>query len=153
MMLDSAVDRARPAGETRVTGRVVQGYRVASGLTVDPYFQGGSIRQQLPHFVRAGLKDAARMWPGTINIELAAPLDYTGLAPVLDETIQWHPEYRERFLLYPASLVHEGTAHAGYIYRIDPATQAGHFHDARVTQALMPWISGLEDGAVVTLAY
>ncbi|MDZ4287101.1 MAG: hypothetical protein U0984_04040 [Prosthecobacter sp.] len=136
----------------RVSGVLMRGHRVASGLNGDPRFPDGTLRMQFPHFAALGL-DLSLMHPGTLNISIA-PARYKLRQPRWTfPLMKWHPtEPAETFSFIEARLEmpHQKPV-SGWIYYPHPETKPEHFQSADVLEVLMPFVEGLEYGARVTL--
>ena len=136
----------------RVSGVVVRGHRVASGLNGDPRFPGGTLRMQGPHFAARGL-DLTAMHGGTLNVNIA-PARYALRQPRWTfPLVKWHPtEPAETFSFVEARLeCVDGAAVCGWIYYPHPETKPEHFQSADVLEVLMPFVEGLEYGARVVI--
>lgn len=132
--------------------RIVPGHRVASGENRDPRFPGGTIRMQIPHFQRMGL-DLSSFYPGTINVSIA-PLHYQVRAPYRTlPAVKWHPtEPEEDFSFFEVDLLDGDNVRAsGFIYYPHPDTKPEHFQQADVLELLLPHVSGLGYGDILTL--
>lgn len=144
-----------PPGLTlRVTGRLVRGHRVASGLNGDPRFPGGSIALQTPHFRARGL-DLGAYHPGTLNVSLE-PSRITILRPRHSfRDLRWHPtEPAEDFSFLDAAVrAPDGEWIAGLVYYPHPETKPAHRQPPHLVEILArTWIPGLAYGAGIALA-
>lgn len=140
------------AGTQTFEAKIVPGHRVASGGNRDPRFPGGTIRMQLPHFRELGV-DLSVYHPGTINISIA-PLRYEVIEPRWTlRAVKWHPtEPVEDFSFFDVEvLVKDEAVAKGLIYYPHPDTKPEHFQRADVLELLLPFIEGLEYGAVLQL--
>ena len=136
-----------------VSARVVEGYRVASGLNANPRFPGGTLRMQLPHFLALGL-DLRAFYLGTLNVSIA-PLNYRVVQARHTFTqVKWHPtEPAEDFSFFDVRLIRPGSAPvAGLIYFPHPETKPEHFQQPDVLDLLLPMVPGLHYGQDLTLA-
>lgn len=136
----------------RVTGTIVRGHRVASGLNGDPRFPGGTLLMQWPHFAALGL-DLSPMHPGTLNVSIA-PAHYDLRQPRWTfSQVKWHPtEPAETFSFIDARMeCPNGSEVKGWIYYPHPETKPEHFQSADVLEVLMPFVVGLEYGTALTL--
>jgi hypothetical protein len=136
----------------RVTGTLVRGHRVASGLNGDPRFPGGTLAMQRPRFAALGL-DLSGMHGGTLNVSIA-PHRYELRQPRHTfPHVQWHPtEPAETFSFVRARLeTPRGEIVEGWIYHPHPETKQEHFQAPDVLELLMPFVPGLEYGIAVAL--
>ncbi|MCW1915580.1 hypothetical protein OJ996_18490 [Luteolibacter sp. GHJ8] len=141
-----------PAGTQTFEAKIVPGHQVASGRNLDPRFPGGTIRMQIPHFRELGV-DLSSYHPGTINVSIA-PLRYEVIAPRWTlRAVKWHPtEPVEDFSFFDVEvLVKDEVVGKGLIYHPHPDTKPEHFQRADVLELLLPFIEGLEYGAVLQL--
>lgn len=137
-----------------ITGRLVQGYRVASGLNGNPRFPGGTLRMQTPHFLALGL-DISRFHPGTLNVSIA-PFHYrVAKARFTFTCVKWHPtEPAETFSFFDVRLKRPDVPDvAGFIYYPHPETKPEHFQNADVLELLMPFVEDLHYGALLRLEF
>lgn len=140
------------AGWQMFGAKIVPGHQVASGNNRDPRFPGGTIRMQLPHFRALGL-DLSPFHPGTINVSIA-PRTYQVLnAARTFGNVRWHPtEPPEDFSFFDVEVLSGGRFVAkGYIYYPHPDTKPTHFQRPDVLELILPFISGLEYGALLEL--
>jgi hypothetical protein len=136
----------------RVSGVIVRGHRVASGLNGDPRFPGGTLAMQRPYFAALGL-DLAAMHAGTLNISIA-PARYELRQPRWTfPLVKWHPtEPAETFSFVQARMeTADRREAAGWIYHPHPETKPEHFQSTDVLEVLMPFVEGLDYGTPVTL--
>ena len=135
-----------------VTGRLVQGHRVASGLNGNPRFPGGTLRMQTPHFLALGL-DLSAFYAGTLNVSIA-PLRYRMLQPRHTfRALKWHPiEPAEDFSFIDCRLLVRDTPPiAGFIYHPHPDTKPEHFQAPDVLELLLPFVEGLTYGMEISM--
>jgi hypothetical protein len=135
-----------------LTGVIVPGHRVASGLNGDVRFPGGTLAMQRPFFAALGL-DLSGMHPGTLNVSIA-PLRYELRKPRWTfPLVKWHPtEVAETFSFVRARMrTPAGDEVAGWIYYPHPETKPEHFQAAHVLEVLMPYINGVTYGATIFL--
>ena len=134
------------------SAKIVPGHQVASGGNRDPRFPGGTIRMQIPPFLKHGL-DLSPFHPGTVNVSIL-PLSYQILEPAATlRNVKWHPtEPAEDFSFLDVELdAGNGRWIRGYIYHPHPETKPEHFQKPDVLELLLPFVSGLEYGAMIQL--
>lgn len=135
-----------------ITARIVEGYRVASGLNGNPRFPGGTLRMQAPHFLALGL-DLSPFHPGTLNICID-PFRYTVVkAKHTFRNVKWHPtEPAEDFSFFDVRLVRsDKPSVAGLIYFPHPETKPEHFQKPDILELLLPFVEGLHYGMSLKL--
>ena len=131
---------------------IVPGHRVASGLNGNPRFPGGTLRMQLPHFLKRGL-DLSEFYPGTLNVSIA-PLSYrVGTPRHTFRQLKWHPEDpAEDFSFFDVVVHRDNTPPvSGWIYFPHPETKPVHFQQPDVLELLLPWTEGFSYGDKVHL--
>ena len=135
-----------------VTGRVVPGHRVASGLKGDPRFPGGTLRMQAPFFRALGF-DLAVYHGGTLNVSIAPRAYRVVKAPTTFRHVKWHPiEPAEDFSFFDVRVIRpDGPPFAGKIYYPHPDTKPEHFQQPEVLELLLPYIEGISTGMEMTL--
>ncbi len=135
-----------------VTGVIVRGHRVASGINGDPRFPGGTIRMQRPHFAGLGL-DLSGIHPATLNVSIAPRRYHVKMPRHVFRGVKWHPvEPAEDFSFFDATLhVAGGPVVTGWIYLPHPETKPEHFQNPDVLELLLPWTKGLAYGSEITL--
>ena len=139
-------------GTQTITGHLVQGHRVASGLNGNPRFPGGTLRMQVPHFLALGF-DISQLYLGTLNVSIA-PLSYRVIKPRHTfNKVKWHPtEPAEDFSFFDVRIIRPGApAVAGFIYFPHPDTKPEHFQQPDVLELLLPFVDGLSYGMALTL--
>jgi hypothetical protein len=129
---------------TIVTGRVIPGYRVASGPSKDyPY---GTLEKQIPLFKQRGL-DLGRFYYGTLNVSIA-PLAFEVVKPAYTfRQVAWtdlHPP--EDFSFSACMLRFEGGEYPGYVYYPHPETKERHFENASLLEIITTAIPGIQYG-------
>ncbi len=141
-----------------VTGRVVQGHRVASGGNGDPNFPGGSLAMQVPHFRKRGL-DLSGFFLATLNLSLApriVALD-RGRADHTFRQVAWHPsEPAEDFSFFRIAIRKTGQEDwiDGWIYHPHPDTKPAHFQPPNLLEVIARIrITGIDYGDEAELAF
>ncbi|HYF37382.1 MAG TPA: hypothetical protein VD994_18925 [Prosthecobacter sp.] len=135
-----------------VSGTIVRGHRVASGLNGDPRFPGGTLAMQRPCFAALGL-DLVEMHAGTLNVSIV-PARYEMRQPRWTfPLVKWHPtEPAETFSFVQARMeCPNGEDVSGWIYHPHPETKPEHFQSPDVLEVLMPFVEGLDYGTRVML--
>ena len=135
-----------------VSCKIVEGYRVASGLNGNPRFPGGTLRMQTPHFQALGF-DISRLHPATLNVSIA-PLRYRVVkAPHTFRQVRWHPvEPAEDFSFFDVRVRRPGDlAVVGFIYFPHPDTKPEHFQRPDVLELLLPFVEGVSYGMELTV--
>jgi hypothetical protein len=146
------MNNMNPEDKPKITARLVEGHRVASGLNGNPRFPGGTLRMQTPHFQERGF-DISKLYVGTLNVSIA-PLSYRVVkARHTFTNVNWHPtEPAEDFSFFDVRVVcPDGTAVAGYIYYPHPDTKPEHFQQSDVLELLLPFVKGLHYGMTLRL--
>jgi hypothetical protein len=136
----------------RVTGTVVRGHRVASGLNGDARFPGGTLAMQRPHFAALGL-DLGGLHDGTLNVSIA-PLRVELRRPRHTfPHLKWHPtEPAETFSFVQARLeTPAGETVEGWIYVPHTETKPEHFQAPGVVELWMPFVPGVDYGREVAV--
>ena len=135
---------------THITGKIVSGHRVASGLAKDSPYPQGTIEMQTPHFQKLGV-DLSAFYPGTLNVAIA-PYRFRLSPQRTLPQVKWSPRHNpETFSFAPIQLQWQAQTHSGLIYYPHPETKINHFQDPSVIELLMPKISGIAYGDEVTL--
>ena len=129
-----------------VSGFVVQGHGVASGIGTDPRYPKGTLWQQAPYFSQAGL-DMSGFYRGTINLDIR-PFAFVILDPKhYFQAINWSPFIPpENFYFFELIAHYKDKVYEGLIYMPDPETKTDHPQDTQILELLLPKISGLNYG-------
>lgn len=135
----------------RVSGRVIRGHRVASGLATDSPYSAGTIETQAPVFASLGL-DISGYFPATINVDIS-PLHFRIVTPTVRlDQVRWcdqHPP--ETFSFCSCRVVFSETEYRGLIYYPHPETKKLHFQDDQTVEILAPRVPGLRYGSIIVL--
>lgn len=136
----------------KVEGTVLQGYRVASGLTDTSPYPAGTLVMQLPHFLQRGV-DLRPYFLGTLNI-LIAPHQFRMVSPEITlEQVPWTDSHApETFSFSRCQLQWLGNTFEGWVYYPHPETKPMHFQPSDCLEILMPKIAGIRYGSHVELA-
>jgi hypothetical protein len=124
-----------------VPGIVVQGYRVASGLSADyPY---GALSRQKPIFKERGL-DLDGYFEGTLNVSIH-PRTFRLVRPEFTfRDVAWtdlHPP--EHFSFSRCQVEFRGTLYDGWIYYPHPETKKRNFQDPTLLEVIARPVPGL----------
>ncbi len=129
----------------RVKATIVEGHGVASGKSLAPRFQGGTIEMQKPVFHALGL-NLDGYYSGTINVSIA-PLKYEiKRAKYAFKNVLWsHTAPPEDFSFFDCRILYgeRQTTADGLIYFPHPETKPQHFQPADVLEVLTPYIEDL----------
>ena len=110
-----------------VRGRVVKGYRVASGISQNSPYPSGSISMQLPFFRKLGL-NLYGLYPATLNISIF-PEKFALINPEYTfRDVKWsenHPA--EDFSFSRCELIYKNKIYYGFYILPSPGNQAGSF--------------------------
>lgn len=132
-----------------LNGKIVVGYRVASGRQEGCRFPGGTIQLQQPFFKEKGI-DLSSYFFGTLNVDLS-PFEPTPDHGFFDGMIEWLPGVQERFVLSRIEIKAKSSVCPGLWYYPHPQTKQDHFQRESVVELLLPWIDGLAIGEVVAV--
>lgn len=135
----------------QVTGVVVRGYGVASGIAGDPRFPRGTLALQVPLSRQFGL-DLTDCFIGTINVDIS-PREYVIEQPDFRfDSVLWSPDLpAETFSFCRCRLVRNATEHRAWIYYPHPETKPEHFQTPSVMEIMAPKIIDLTYGDEVAL--
>lgn len=128
----------------RVHGRIVEGYRVASGPSADyPY---GALDRQRPIFASRGL-DLSSYFKGTLNIDIS-PHTFKLIKPEFTfHNVEWtdlHPP--EHFSFSGCKVVFNGSEYDGWVYYPHPETKLRHFQNPSLLEVIAVEIKGIQYG-------
>ena len=133
-----------------VTGKIVSGHRVASGLANNSPYPKGTIEMQTPHFLSLGV-DLSLFYPGTLNVSIA-PHRFELIPTHTLSLVKWSPDHEpESFSFIPIQLDWWGQRYDGLVYYPRPETKINHFQDPTVIELLLPRIEEIAYGDKVTL--
>ncbi len=129
---------------TRVHGKLVEGYRVASGPSADYPF--GALDRQRPFFASRGL-DLGGYFNGTLNIDIS-PLAFKLVRPEFTfHNVEWtdlHPP--EHFSFSRCKVVFKGVEYDGWVYYPHPETKLRHFQNPSLLEVIAYEIKGIRYG-------
>lgn len=145
------------SSHTTARGRVVRGYRAASGLCRNRSIPLGTIRPQLRFFRSIpgfGHRFRRRVHPGTINIRFDRRLVSPGVPRHRIDAVRWTRLIpAENFFITPCTLIHRQRHHPGYLYVPDPETKPGGPPRDGIVEVLCGRIAGITYGAPVRLRF
>ncbi|NJC98098.1 MAG: hypothetical protein C3F07_19860 [Anaerolineales bacterium] len=126
---------------TSIHGRIVQGYRVASGPSADyPY---GALDRQRPIFAAREL-DLSRYFNGTLNIDIR-PWKFTMLRPGYTfRNVEWtdlHPP--EHFSFSCCKVIFRNVEYDGWVYYPHPETKIRNFQNPSLLEVIAMPIPGI----------
>jgi hypothetical protein len=129
---------------TLLHGRVVRGYRVASGPSADyPY---GALDRQRPLFAARGL-DLSGYFNGTLNIDIR-PCAFVMLKPQYTfHHVEWtdlHPP--EHFSFSRCGVIFRNVEYDGWVYYPHPETKLRNFQNPSLLEVIAMPIPGIKYG-------
>jgi hypothetical protein len=132
-----------------LTGKVVRGYRVASGPSKDyPY---GTIEKHSPIFKSLGL-DLGDCFNGTLNIDIR-PCKFEIVQPQYTfEQVAWtdlHPP--ETFSFSRCRVIYRGQSYDGWVYYPHPETKRQHFQNPSLLEVIALPIPEIQYGDEVVV--
>jgi hypothetical protein len=138
----------------KITGKVTQGYRIASGLNKEgiPGPGGIILKESFPRqrgFFEKEIPEMKEMWTGTINVNIS-PRTHTMLAFDHEITCEWHPGITETFgIVKNVTLIRDGKEYPAMIYY--PFASDIHIPRLDTIEVLAPKVEGLKYGETVSL--
>jgi hypothetical protein len=135
---------------TRLTGRLAQGYRVASGPSADyPY---GALERQRPIFKERGL-DLDRYFNGTLNIDVSPHTFRMQKPQYTFHHVAWtdlHPP--EHFSFSRCQVIFQGVEYDGWVYYPHPETKERNFQNPSLVEVIAAPIPGIKYGDTLQVA-
>lgn len=136
-----------------IDGKIKQGFRIASGLNLDPPMVSGlklnnTITLQKPFFIENKIPRIQEVYNGTINLDIA-PRIFKILKPDYTVTCQWHPDVLETFWLVDVAIKYKKQLYPAYIYYPRPSSVKSHKDDT--VELLAEKIQGLKYGDMVSI--
>ncbi|MBK9006204.1 MAG: hypothetical protein IPM31_04340 [Anaerolineae bacterium] len=136
--------------QTRVRGRIVEGYRVASGPSADyPY---GALSRQRPLFAARGL-DLSNYFNGTLNIDIS-PHTFKLVRPEFTfYNVKWtdlHPP--EHFSFSRCKVIFKEVEYDGWVYYPHPETKLRHFQNPSLLEVIAEEIKDIQYGEKVEVS-
>ncbi|MEB2334857.1 MAG: hypothetical protein OZ914_11180 [Anaerolineaceae bacterium] len=128
----------------RARGRILEGYRVASGPSADyPY---GALSRQRPLFASRGL-DLSAYFNGTLNIDIS-PRAFKLIRPEFTfYNVEWtdlHPP--EHFSFSHCKVIFKDNEYDGWVYYPHPETKLRHFQNPSLLEVIAMEIKGIRYG-------
>ena len=120
-----------------IKGKIIKGYRVASGYSKNSPYPEGSIKMQLPFFKKRGL-DLYRFYPASLNISIF-PKRFKLINPGHTfRDVKWFADKsEENFSFSACKIIHKDKVYDGYIYYPRPETKPDHFHDESTVEVIL----------------
>lgn len=143
--------RGEPGQWVIVSGTVVPGHRVASGVGRGSPYPAGTIAMQIPHFRRLGL-DLDRYVPATLNVSIAPKRCRLVRPRYTFRRVEWtdlHPP--EDFSFSPCLVGYAGGTYEGLVYHPHPETKARHFQPATTVEVIVVPVPGVAYESMVEL--
>lgn len=130
----------------RISGIVVKGHRVASGLNDKSPFPESTIRMQIPLFKERGL-DLSGLYPATINISIHPRKFIMNNPKYTFKGVKWSPAFHpEDFSFSECRIIFNNKIVSGFIYYPHPHTKIGHFHDTSTMEIITKYIEWIRYG-------
>jgi len=132
-----------------VNGILTQGYRVASGPSVDyPY---GALDRQRPSFKSRGL-DLAGYFNGTLNVNIE-PHTFAMVKPEFTfKSVEWtdlHPP--EHFSFSRCKVIYKDNEYPGFVYYPHPETKKRNFQNPSLLEVIAMPIADIHYGNPLTI--
>ena len=143
--------REQPGQWVVVSGEVVAGHGVASGVGGGSPYPAGTVAMQIPHFRRLGL-DLARYRPATLNVSIAPRRCRLVRPRYTFHRVAWtdlHPP--EDFSFSPCLVGFAGRTYDGLVYHPHPATKTRHFQPPTTVEVIAVPVPGVAVGSTVEL--
>jgi hypothetical protein len=134
-----------------ITGKVISGYGVASGIGKDNRYPEGTLKLQMPFFNERGL-DLSAFFIGTINIDISPYQFSIKKYKYYFKEINWSIYIPpENFYFFEVQLIFKENFYKGLIYMPDPKTKSDHHQISNLFELLMPKIEGIKQGENIIL--
>jgi len=133
--------------------RYIPGHGVASGMSKDPRFPGGTLAMQSPFFQTAGL-DLSDFHPGTLNLLLLGRLIKLLNPKHSFSKVKWSANYpAENFSFFPCELKipMSEPSFPALLYWPHPSTKPEFHQPEGSYEFLAPFIDGLNHGDIIHL--
>jgi len=138
-----------------IKGKIVKGYRVASGISKNSPYPAGSIKMQMPYFKKLGL-DLYNYYPATLNINIF-PKKFELINPEYTfRNVKWSADHpAEDFSFSACNVIHKNKLYEGYIYYPHPETKSDHFQDESSLEIITDYINNIyyESHILLLLGY
>jgi hypothetical protein len=137
--------------EYTISGKLIKGYQVASGIAQNTPFEGGTIELQKPFFKHFGL-NLDDFFMGTLNIDIS-PYTFKIVNPTHTfKDVKWTLNFpAETFSFAKCKIKFMQNWYEGYIYYPHPETKIGHFQKNTMVELLAPYIEDIAYGNRVEL--
>ncbi len=135
----------------KVNGLICKGHRVASGISDNERYPGGTLYQQLPYFKKRGL-DLSSYFLGTINVDISPYQFEIGTPKHFFKAIPWSNYIPpENFYFFDVKLNFRHKEYKGLIYMPDPITKVDHVQEQSILELILPRIYGIAYGFKVCI--
>jgi len=136
---------------TTVSGIIIKGFMVASGLSINRPYPEGSIRMQLPFFKERGL-DLSSLFPATLNISIKPKQFVMKYPRYTFRNIKWSLEHSpEDFSFSPCRVLYNNRCVSGFVYYPHPQTKLDHHHDPTTLEIITTHIKNIFYGSKVDI--
>lgn len=136
---------------TKIKGKIISGYGVASGKGKDSRYPEGTLKMQYPYFKERGL-DLTEYFQGTLNIDIAPHSFEIKKPKYFFEAIGWSSHIPpENFYFFDVTLFFHGKEYDGLVYMPGAETKVEHEQIDTVLELILPRIEGLDPGQTVQL--
>jgi phage pi2 protein 07 len=126
-----------------IKGKVVKGYRVASGISKNSPYPEGSVKMQLPFFKQRGL-DLYRFYPATLNISIFPKKFELKNPKYRFRKVKWSADQLpEDFSFSACKIIHKDIIYDGYVYYPHPETKSDHFHDGSTVEIITKYLKDI----------
>jgi hypothetical protein len=134
----------------KIKGTLVEGYRVASGLSKISPYPKGTIEMQRNFFIDN--LDLSNIYSGTLNINIA-PKQWKLVNPYKTfKNVKWSNKHdSEDFHFMHCNVYHLNDCYRGYVYFPSPETKKVHFQNTSTLEVLAPYIDGIKYNDMVIL--
>ena len=134
------------ASLTQVTGKVVKGFQVASGLSNNTPFEAGTVKLQKPFFKALGL-DLESYFMATINLSTVDLQINIKQPDYLFTNIKWHKDIAaETFSFCACVLEYKDNKYEAIVYYPHIETKPDHFQPPCTVEIIAPYIESLSYG-------
>ena len=134
-----------------VTGKVIEGYGVASGKNKNSPYPESSLKLQLSHFKKLGL-NLNNYFLGTLNISIKPYQFELKKSYYYFPQVKWFQDIEEDFSFSPIKLSFKENTYQGWLYYPHPETKPNHFQGKSTMELILPYIQGITYGDEVTVS-
>lgn len=136
---------------TTVSGIIIKGYMVASGLRTDSPYPEGSIRMQLPFFNERDL-NLSLLFSATLNVSIRPKKFVMENPRYTFRNVKWSPQHSpEDFSFSPCRVLYKNRCDSGFVYYPHPETKLDHHHDPSTLEIITTYIKDIYYGARVDI--